>query len=181
MESDQENIQYPDIAQELNEMATVDQEAQTGPAWWEKWEMYKQDPEGRSKATQRLQKIVLEIGWPSIPKVGKEASRHAWLLAQHADHDVQFQKHCLELMKELPDGKISERGVAYLEDRVRKNEGRLQLYGTQVIVQSDDRVEPNPPVEDPDHLDERRALMGLESFEEYAKRYPQMLQQLQQK
>jgi len=43
------------------------------------------------KNTESLKKIIKEIGWPNIETVGKKISHYAWLIAQHADHDVKFQ------------------------------------------------------------------------------------------
>ena len=57
--------------------------------------------------------------------------------------------------------------LAYLTDRVRMNEGRPQLYGTQIAGM--DAAGGVPwPVEDPDRRDERRAEVG-EPFAEYAR------------
>jgi hypothetical protein len=42
---------------------------------------------------------------------------------------------------------------------------RPQLYGTQFTMM-DGQVAPQP-IEDPGHLDERRAAVGLEPFAEY--------------
>ncbi|NJP26655.1 hypothetical protein OHB01_12515 [Microbispora hainanensis] len=43
--------------------------------------------------------------------------------------------------------------------------GRPQLYGTQFF--SDGNGFRPYPIEDADHLDDRRAAMGLEPFEQY--------------
>ena len=42
--------------------------------------------------TDWLKKVIARHGWPTISMVGKRASHDAWLLAQHADHDLKFQK-----------------------------------------------------------------------------------------
>src|SRR5687767_4490529 len=34
---------------------------------------------------ERLQEIVDEHGWPTLPMVGKEGATAAWVIAQHAD------------------------------------------------------------------------------------------------
>lgn len=103
--------------------------------------------------TKRMKQIVDLDGWPTRTKVGQDGAHAAWLLVQHADHDVAFQRRCLELMEPLvtgraglpdgraglPDGRtglpggaeVSSSDVAYLTDRVLINEGKLQVYGTQ--------------------------------------------------
>lgn len=115
--------------------------------------------------TERIKQIVDQVGWLTIPRFGQEVSNDAWLLVQHADHDVEFQKKCLKLMKAQPEGAVSKRNIAYLEDRTRVNEGRLQLYGTQFHGEGES-YGPRP-IEDPEKVNERRAAIGMESLEEY--------------
>jgi hypothetical protein len=62
-------------------------------------------------------------------------------------------------------GEASTRLLAYLEDRVRINADRPQLYGTQ-FISDDDGLRPQP-IQDPGTLDERRAAVGMEPFAEY--------------
>jgi hypothetical protein len=57
---------------------------------------------------------------------------------------------------------------AYLTDRVLLHEGKPQEYGTQAIAR-DGRFEPRK-LRDPDHVDERRASVGLDSLAEYLAR-----------
>ena len=116
--------------------------------------------------TETMKEIVRQMGWPTISKVGKEVSDMAELLVRHADHDVEFQKQCLQLMKEAK-GDVDQINLAFLEDRVRVNEGRLQLYGTQFFGEGEN-YGPRP-IEDQDHVDERRKAVGMESLAEYTK------------
>lgn len=127
--------------------------------------------------TIAMKHIIAVIGWPTISKVGKEASEAAWLLVQHADLDPVFQQQCLDLMRALPETEVARIDFAKLEDRVRVNTGRKQLYGTQFAEAVDDSgmatsYEPRP-IEDIEHLDERRAALGLEPFTEYKKHLTQ--------
>ncbi len=118
--------------------------------------------------TEAMKKIIDQVGWPTISIFGEEASDDAWLLVQHADHDVQFQEDCLVLIKALPAQEVNPRNIAYLEDRIRVNKKQPQLYGTQFNNLPDGSYEPRP-VEDFEHIDERRKALGIESFEEYRK------------
>lgn len=72
--------------------------------------------------TARLKQIIAEYGWPTASMVGKKASYSAWLLAQHADLDLDFQKSCLQKMrtchKREPD-KLFKECIEHLEERVR--------------------------------------------------------------
>ncbi len=87
---------------------------------------------------------------------------------QHADHDPEFQAECLELMKALPTGEVRLSNLAYLEDRMRVNHHRPQLYGTQ-FYQEGEHFGPQP-IEDEANLEGRRQAMGLESFEDNMRR-----------
>jgi len=115
--------------------------------------------------TNRMKKIIEMVGWPTISRFGAQTSNDAWLLVQHADHDVEFQKHCLELMKQLPEEETIKIYLAYLEDRVAVNEKRPQIYGTQ-FWEHDGVYEPRP-IWEPEKVNERRASIGLETLEEY--------------
>lgn len=59
-------------------------------------------------------------------------------------------------------------------DRVNKNDGRPQIYGTQWV--QDEGKFLLYPVEDIEHLDERRSEMGLSTFEEYKRQFQGALQ-----
>lgn len=116
--------------------------------------------------TQKLKNIVRKYGWPDIPLVGKRGSHAAWLIVQHADHDVEFQKYCLGLMrKKLKEGKISPQDVAYLADRIRVHRGLPQLYGTQFYLK-DGKLVPYP-IYGRKQLAARRRKYHLKPFREY--------------
>lgn len=154
----------------------VDREALEGEALEAHFEHWREVDEAN---TARLREIVAEFGWPTISMVGEEASLAAFLLVQHADRAPEFQAECLPLLEEAAArGEVSAMNLAYLTDRVRKAQGRPQLYGTQysakmdengeVVTGADGRTEYLLPlVEDMDGLDERRAAAGLGPWAEY--------------
>ena len=39
-----------------------------------------------------LKRVIAETGWPGQSEVGVDGAHAAWLLAQHADADPQFQR-----------------------------------------------------------------------------------------
>src|SRR5262245_6090179 len=81
-----------------------------------------------------LRGIVREHGWPGRSLVGDDGAHAAWLVVQHMDEDVAFQRSCQLLMEPLfLAGEVGAQEYAYLTDRVRTKEGRKQLYGTQGI------------------------------------------------
>lgn len=165
-----------ELAAELARMAENDQRVRRGlsgpdasaPAdpddWWRKtMEMNRVDVAN----TDRLREIVDEHGWPGRSLVGEEGAEHAWLLAQHASAQLDFQRRVLDLLTTaVVAGEATPRQLAYLTDRVRMLEGREQVYGTQFIWGEDGHPEPYP-IQDPDHVEERRAAAGLESLREH--------------
>ena len=156
MESQSERLQQ--IAHEMIEMAEVDQAMRHSGTW---------DASVDQKNTARMKEIVAEIGWPTISKVGPQGASVAWLLVQHAVHDREFQNSCLALMKAEPVDEVEPRHIAYLEDRIRVFEQRPQLYGTQFHTDTNGELVPFP-IEDPEHVDQRRAEVGLGTFASYA-------------
>ncbi len=116
--------------------------------------------------TARLREIVTEIGWPTRSKVGELAEHRAWLLLQHADGDRDFQRSCLELMRREPADEVCPQHIAYLEDRLAVAAGRPQRFGTQLRPTVGGDLAPLA-IEDPEHVDERRAAVGLPSLAEY--------------
>jgi len=113
-----------------------------------------------------MKELIAEHGWPTKSMVGGDGTRSAWLLVQHADHDLPFQRKCLALMEGLKDtGEVSSGDLAYLTDRVRVNAGEPQVYGTQFhIVEG---VRQPQPITDREQVDERRKSMGLSTLQEY--------------
>jgi hypothetical protein len=126
----------------------------------EQFKMSWQDAANR----QRLKEIIKEHGWPGKSLVGADGANAAWLVVQHSDADVAFQKECLALMEAAPQGEVSRQEVAYLTDRVLVNEKKKQRYGTQMGM----NFVPQP-IEDPDNVDKRRAEIGLPPLAEYVK------------
>jgi hypothetical protein len=61
-------------------------------------------------------------------------------------------------------GEVPRWQFAYIDDRIRAFEGLPQRYGTQ-WRDGAEGLEPYP-IEDPDHVDERRAALGLPSLDE---------------
>lgn len=115
-----------------------------------------------------LVKIVERHGFPDSDKLGTEGTRNFWLLVQHQDKHPDFQERVLKMMEiAVGRNKASGKDYAYLLDRVLVNAGKLQVYGTQMTLNpARTSFEPKPCIE-PEHLDERRASVGLETMEKY--------------
>ncbi len=163
-----------ELRMELLSMARDDQQIRVAIAQqWKKagqgdQELHEQMVEIDARNTNRMREIVEQYGWPGKNLVLADGANAAWLLVQHADHDVEFQKQCLELLTQAAqEGEADWDHVAYLTDRVLVAEGKEQLYGTQIYGFSDEGVPVPDPIEDEANVDQRRASVGLGPLEEY--------------
>lgn len=123
--------------------------------------------EGDAQNTIWLDEVIKQYGWPGKSLVGEDGARAAFLLAQHSPSPV-FQKRCLELLKTAVNQNDADvKHLAYLTDRVLISDGKPQLYGTQGTEKNGVIVP--LPLEDEEHVDERRQSIGLEPMAEHFK------------
>jgi hypothetical protein len=106
----------------------------------------------------RLRTLAATRGsaWPTRSVVGASGVRAVWLLAQR---DTALQRVALHRMMESGPDEALPADVAVLEDRVRLQSGRKQLYGSQLRM-TNGRLAP-APIEDSTHVDMRRDAAGL--------------------
>lgn len=124
----------------------------------------------------KIKSIYEDIGYPSISKYGKENSYNYWLLVQHCDNDVLFQENILKKMKKLVNkNDVNKKNYAYLYDRVMKNKGAKQLYGTQFSYLPPNYELQILNIEDSINVDVRRKEVGLEPLSEYIKQMKDIL------
>ncbi len=113
-----------------------------------------------------IKPILDEIGWPKISTHGKMLDQRMWLLVQHADAYPAFQREILKRLEPLvAAGETTPQNYAYLFDRVALADKQPQKYGTQVRCKNGHYEPIN--LSDPDHVDERRASVGLQSMAQY--------------
>ncbi|WP_286753837.1 MULTISPECIES: DUF6624 domain-containing protein [Sphingobacterium] len=104
---------------------------------------------------KRLREIIVEIGYPTISKVGEAASNSAWLIVQHAIGEPQFMQDCYQLLLDnIMD--INLANLAYLHDRIQVFKSKPQRYGTQ--LSSCGSIY---PVEDKNAINSLRSTMNL--------------------
>jgi hypothetical protein len=163
-------LDLADRAAELTAMAAADHRAapladSADPAEQLEWRRL------TAEHADWLGEFLDEYGWPTTALVGAEAARAAWLIAQHADRQLELQRRALRLLAAaVAAGQASPRELAFLRDRVLVNEGQEQVYGTQIAGVRDGRPLPWPCVE-PERMDERRVEVGILPFDEYVAQY----------
>ena len=117
-----------------------------------------------------LEAILNEHGWPGVSLVGEDGAEAAWLLAQHAISRPGFQRRCVrDLRKAVAAAEAPGWQEAYLTDRIRMNERRPQVYGTQFDWNADGELSPWQ-IEAPAEVDKRRTEVGLVSLAEATER-----------
>lgn len=160
------------VGTRLNELARADQqirresnllEQNARATTAEKDSMQKRWQAIDGENLKQFKEIIAACGWPTT----KKDSHGAWLLSQHADSDLDFQRQARALLDaSVKAGIGAARDLAYLSDRIAANEGRLQEYGTQ--FSRPDRCHlVMEPVDDRAMVNRRRLAVGLQSLEEY--------------
>ncbi len=124
--------------------------------------------------SNRLKEIVAHIGWPTRDLVGLKATQGAYMVIQHAGHDVDFQNESLSMMVDLVEqGELPASYIALLTDRIRVFQNQPQVFGTQMQMALDEHgvmvPTPSVPIDSPEYLDDRRALMGMPPHQEFVR------------
>lgn len=117
---------------------------------------------GESAAIAQLRTLASTRGsvWPTKSVVGASGVRAVWLLAHL---DTALTRSALKRMMEAGPEESNAADVATLEDRLRLQSGRKQIYGTQFRAGSDGKLA-LAPMEDSAHVDLRREDAGLPAF-----------------
>ena len=117
--------------------------------------------------TDRLKEMVATKGWPTIHMVGIKASGAAALILIHSP-DHKFQTKMLPQLQKLVDhDQIVGSDIALITDKLLVADGKPQRFGTQFGERDGKMV--MSPVEDPDHLEQRREKYLLPPMAEYKK------------
>ncbi|HTD59732.1 MAG TPA: DUF6624 domain-containing protein [Gemmatimonadaceae bacterium] len=112
----------------------------------------------------RIRAILANDGWPTRTLVGARGESAAWLIVQHGDDSLQHMG--LRLLAQAADSEVNPTEVAMLEDRVRMHDHRPQRFGSQLSERTDGNLELYL-LDDPEHVEERRARVGLPPLKEY--------------
>jgi len=114
----------------------------------------------------KVKAILDNYGWLGADKVGRRGNLCLFLVIQHADQEDQ--KKYLPMMREAVEkGKANASNLALLEDRLALEEGKKQIYGSQVALDTKTGKYYINPIEDEPNVNNRRADVGLEPLEYY--------------
>lgn len=116
---------------------------------------------------EKVTAILDKYGWLGINEIGEKANTALFIVIQHADSLVQVTY--LPMMRQaVKDGKARPADLALLEDRVLCEQGKPQLYGSQVKALKTGKYT-FFPIQDERNVNKRRQTVGLEPLEVYAR------------
>lgn len=120
--------------------------------------------------TLKVIAILDKYGWLGADEIGSQGNTTLWLVIQHSDIKIQ-EKYLPMMRKALKDGKANPADLALLEDRILIRHGKKQIYGSQLEMDTITGKYKLAPIDDEPNVNKRRAEVGLEPLEEYAKNW----------
>ena len=121
-----------------------------------------------AKEDHRNQELVISIiekcGMPTLKEVDQKQMDAIWLGLQHSTKEIR-KKYFPQVEKAVKNGDLSKGQYALMKDRMLMDEGKPQIYGSQIENGKLYKLE------NPKTVNERRKDMGMESIEDYLKRF----------
>ncbi len=114
--------------------------------------------------------ILDRHGWLGRDKVGARGNQTLFLVIQHSNQKTQ-EKYLPMMREAVKKGNANAGNLALLEDRVALAQGKKQVYGSQIGFDKTAGKSYVLPLDDPDHVDERRASVGLGPLADYVRRW----------
>ncbi|WKL49359.1 hypothetical protein Q1W71_06095 [Flavobacterium pectinovorum] len=172
----EKTLKLPDLRKRINLMTIQDQKLRFAKSQTndprEIEVLNQQINDSDFKNLNEAKEIIEIYDWPKIAEIGKDAQNNFWLIVQHADQDIPFQKLALSKMEKLMETKeIDLENYAFLYDRVQCNLNYKQLYGTQVNWIQNGKASGFSPIIKEDLADKRRADFKLLPLKIYALNY----------
>ena len=172
-----ENVTLPQVARQIDLMIEHDQSVAKRHIDLMNQNVKSDSPEMKNlmdewKTVADADKILLktlfkENGFLGYDEVGEQSSHNFLQMVQRMDADSTFQQEVLvEMKKHITKINASPIEFAYLTDRVNLNQGKPQVYGTQLKINEKGTSYEPKMVIDPKSLNNRRSEIGLGTIEE---------------
>ncbi len=111
-----------------------------------------------------------QCGVPTKDEVDEEQMAGIWAVLQHASN--RYRKQYLPLLEAAAArGDISQGTIALMKDRTLVEDGRPQVYGTQVTTDPATGISKLAPLLEPAYVNQRRAAAGMGPLQEYLERF----------
>ncbi len=113
-----------------------------------------------------VKKIINRYGWLGYDVIGNDCNLILFNTIQKAD--LQTQITYFPILKEaVKNNKARLVHEVYLQDRIYLNQGRRQIYGSQVLLDPETEKYFVLPLDDVDNVDKLRATVGLQPMADY--------------
>lgn len=121
-----------------------------------------------AKEDHRNQELIISIiekcGMPTLNEVNQEQMDAIWLVLQHTESKYRIKYFPL-IEKAVKNGDLSKMQYALMKDRILMDEGKPQIFGSQI------KNGKLYDLEEPETVNKRRQEMGLEPIKDYLKRF----------
>jgi hypothetical protein len=113
---------------------------------------------------------IEKCGFPTLDAVTKEEMLTIWLVLQHAQPTYQ-KKYISNFEEAAKRNEIDWSSVALMKDRALMNEGKPQIYGSQIMGDRESDGWMIYELQNPETVDKRRMEMGMEPLSEYVRKW----------
>lgn len=114
----------------------------------------------------KVKSIIDQYGWLGVDEVGYRGNATLFLVIQHSDSATRVKY--LPIMREaVRNDKADVSDLALLEDRVALEQGKRQIYGSQIGKNPETKLYYVLPLDDPENVDKRRRMVGLMPMASY--------------
>ena len=118
----------------------------------------------------KVEAIFKHHGWPSELTMEDGCHIALFLVVQHSNQKVR-RKYLPILQRAAKNGKMKRSQLALLEDRLATEDGKPQIYGSQIGWDEHSQKYFIEPIENPKLVNERRREVGLPSLQDYVARW----------
>ncbi|MGB5981657.1 MAG: DUF6624 domain-containing protein [Nonlabens sp.] len=155
-------IDCENIPEMLSEIGQLDQDTRTGKLPY--------NPGTDRENLEKVVSIIEKCGVPTLDDVNEEQMMAIWLVFQHGDN-FHRKKYFPLLKKAEQNGDLQSSEMALMEDRILMNDGKPQIYGSQITENRETGEWMIYDLSEPETVDKRRAEVGLEPLSEYVKHW----------
>ena len=121
-----------------------------------------------AKENHRNQELVISIiekcGMPTLKDATQKQMTAIWLGLQHTNKKIR-KKYFPYIEEAVENGDLSKEQYALMKDRILMEEGKPQIYGSQI------KNGKLYKLENPEAVNERRKEMGMGTIEDYLRNF----------
>ncbi|WP_298529485.1 DUF6624 domain-containing protein [uncultured Christiangramia sp.] len=127
-------------------------------------------PEIGKENLNKVINILNQCGMPNWEQVPRYQFSTIFFVIQHSSKEVR-RSYFPILKKSAENGDLKKSTIAMMEDRMRMNYGKPQIYGTQIYRKSNSEPWKLYDLQNPERVNKRRKEIGLEPLEQYLENF----------